>query len=64
MICLPRIREELCSSADGLTLRSETESSLSYIILVKAMNQPSKGIYPRQHPAFRVRGYRATKPES
>lgn len=45
MICLPNIKDEFWRIEAGLTLLSETASSLSYKIFVKARNQEVTGIY-------------------
>ena len=44
IICFPSIKDELWRIEAGLTLLSETASSLSYIIFVKAASHAVRGI--------------------
>lgn len=45
IICFPSIKDEFWRMEAGLTLLSETASSLSYTIFVNARNQDVTGIY-------------------
>ena len=45
MICFPNIKDAFWRMEAGLTLLSETASSLSYMIFVNARNQDVTGIY-------------------
>jgi hypothetical protein len=45
MICLPIMRDELCSMLAGLTLFSEMDISRSKIVFVNKRSHPSMGSY-------------------
>lgn len=44
MICFPNIKDALCRTEPGLTLRSDTASSRSFSVLRKAMSHACNGI--------------------
>lgn len=52
MICVPNINDELWRMEAGLTLRSETASSLSYNTLNIAPSHDNMGIYVCISAAF------------